>query len=237
MINFIVKGEEMLGGFKLRHWKKTIASVTFASSLLLSGCMNGETPEQEIFETLEKVVDLEESFEAQQEPLLELEQKEKQIYDEIITLGMKEFDQIVKLAEEGSSLVEQRKEAMTAEKESIETARKQFEEVKTSIESLDDEDLKKEGQNLYQLMEKRYEAYMTLSNHYMEAIELDKELYELFQKEDLTLEELQLQINKINELLVKIKESNQAFNEFTEQYNEAKFTFYKNAGLNVEYKN
>ncbi|MBM7621761.1 putative transcriptional regulator [Bacillus tianshenii] len=221
----------------MRHWKRTVASLTLASSLLLTGCINGETPEQEIFETLEKVVDLEESFEAQQAPLLDLEQKEKQIYDEIITLGMKEFDQIVKLAQEGSSLVEKREEAMMAEKESIEAAREQFEEVKTSIESLDDEDLKKEAQSLYQLMEKRYEAYMTLSGHYMEAIQLDKELYALFQKEDLTLEELQLQINKINELLVKIKESNQAFNEFTEQYNEAKFSFYKNAGLNVEYKN
>lgn len=221
----------------MRYWKKTIATVTLAGSLLLSGCIKGETPEQEIFKTLEKVVDVEESFEAQQEPLLDLEQKEKQIYDEIITLGMKEFDQIVKLAEEGFSLVEQREEAMKSEKESIENARKQFEEVKTSIESLDDEDLKREAQSLYQLMEKRYEAYMTLYDHYMEAIGLDKELYKLFQKEDLTLEELQLQINKINELLVKIKESNQAFNDFTEQYNEAKFTFYKNAGLNVEYKN
>lgn len=228
----------MLGGFKLRFlWKKSIVSVAFASSLLLSGCVNGESPEQEIFDTLEKVVDLEESFETQQEPLLELEQKEKEVYNEIINLGMKEFEQIVKLAEEGLTLVEQREAAMQTEKESITAAREQFEEVKNSIEMLEEEELKKEAQSLYQLMEKRYEAYMTLFNHYMEAAELDKELYGLFQTEDLTLEQLQLQINKINETYEKIKDSNQSFNEFTEQYNEAKFTFYKNAGLDVEYKN
>ncbi len=227
----------MLGGFKLRLWKKSFVSVAFASSLLLSGCVNGESPEQEIFETLEKVVGLEESFETQQEPLLELEQKEKEVYNEIINLGMKEFDQIVKLSEEGLSLVEQREAAMHTEKESIETAREQFEEVKNSIELLEDEELKKEAQSLYQLMEKRYESYMTLFNDYMAATELDKELYVLFQTEDLTLEQLQLQINKINETYEKIQESNQLFNDFTEQYNEAKFTFYKNAGLDVEYKN
>ncbi|WP_078381059.1 YkyA family protein [Sutcliffiella halmapala] len=221
----------------MRLWKKSFVSVAFASSLLLSGCVNGESPEQEIFETLEKVVGLEESFETQQEPLLELEQKEKEVYNEIINLGMKEFDQIVKLSEEGLSLVEQREAAMHTEKESIETAREQFEEVKNSIELLEDEELKKEAQSLYQLMEKRYESYMTLFNDYMAATELDKELYVLFQTEDLTLEQLQLQINKINETYEKIQESNQLFNDFTEQYNEAKFTFYKNAGLDVEYKN
>ncbi|WP_223700394.1 YkyA family protein [Sutcliffiella deserti] len=221
----------------MRHWKKSIVSFAFASTLLLTGCINGESPEKEIFETLEDVVSLEESFEAQQEPLLKLEKEEQEIYEEIMSLGMKEFEQIVKLSEEGLALIEQRQEAMEIEKESIESSREKFEEVKTSIELLEDEELKTEAQSLYQLMEKRYEAYMILFNQYKESIELDKELYTLFQKEDLTLEQLQLQISKINEMYDKIKESNQTFNEYTEQYNEAKFTFYKNAGLDVEYNN
>ncbi|QFT88701.1 Putative cell-wall binding lipoprotein [Bacillus sp. THAF10] len=218
-------------------WKKTVCSSAIAFSLLLSGCVNGESPEQEIFQTLEKVVELEASFEEQQDPLLELEKEESAIYEEILSLGMKEFDQIVKLSQEGLTLVEQKEAAMAKEKESIEAASAEFEEVKASIEALEDEKLKKEAQSLYQLMEQRYEAYTTLWNHYMEAVEIEKELYGLFQVEDLTLEELQLQINNLNESYDKVNESNETFNSFTEQYNKAKLDFYKQAGLNVSYDN
>ncbi|WP_226681045.1 YkyA family protein [Sutcliffiella horikoshii] len=221
----------------MRFWKRTVYTGTLAISLLLTGCVNGESPEQEIFQTLEEVVELEASFEEQQGPLLELEKEESAIYEEILTLGMKEFDQIVKLSQEGLALVEQKETAMKSEKESIEAARKQFEEVKTSIESLEDEELKKEAQALYQLMEQRYEAYMTLSNHYMKSMEVEKEMYELFQTEDLTLEQLQVQINDLNEKYEKINEANKAFNEYTDQYNKAKLDFYKKAGLNVSYDN
>ncbi|UAL49005.1 YkyA family protein [Sutcliffiella horikoshii] len=221
----------------MRFWKRTVYTGTLAFSLLLTGCVNGESAEQEIFQTLEEVVELEASFEEQQGPLLELEKEESAIYDEILTLGMKEFDQIVKLSQEGLALVEQKEAAMKSEKESIEAARKQFEEVKTSIESLEDEELKKEAQALYQLMEQRYEAYMTLSNHYMKSMEVEKEMYELFQTEDLTLEQLQVQINDLNEKYEKINEANQSFNEYTDQYNKAKLEFYKKAGLNVSYDN
>lgn len=218
-------------------WKRTVYTGTLAFSILLTGCVNGESPEQEIFQTLEEVVELEASFEEQQGPLLELEKEESAIYDEILTLGMKEFDQIVKLSQEGLALVEQKEAAMKNEKESIEAAREQFEEVKTAIESLEDEELKKEAQSLYQLMEQRYEAYMTLSNHYSKSIEVEKEMYKLFQTEDLTLEQLQVQINDLNEKYEKINAANETFNDYTEQYNEAKLDFYKKAGLNVTYDN
>lgn len=229
------KREEMLGGFKLQFLKKSFS--VLALMILLSGCVNGESPEQEIFETLEKVVELEASFEEQQEPLLELEREESEIYEEILSLGMKEFDQIVKLSQEGLVLVEQKETAIQNEKKSIEEAREQFEEVKASIEKLEDEDLKEEAQSLYQLMEQRYEAYMVLWDHYMAAIGIEKDLYDLFQTEDLTLEQLQLQINNLNERYDKINEANESFNSFTEQYNEAKINFYQKAGLNVSYDN
>ncbi|ART76179.1 hypothetical protein B4U37_09060 [Sutcliffiella horikoshii] len=221
----------------MRFWKRTVYTGTLAFSLVLAGCVNGESAEQEIFQTLEEVVELEASFEEQQGPLLELEKEESAIYEEILTLGMKEFDQIVKLSQEGLALVEQKEAAMKNEKESIEAARSQFEEVKTSIESLEDEELKKEAQALYQLMEQRYEAYMTLSNHYMKSMEDEKEMYELFQTEDLTLEQLQVQINDLNEKYEKINEANKSFNDLTDQYNKAKLDFYKKAGLNVSYDN
>ncbi|MGD6775546.1 YkyA family protein [Sutcliffiella horikoshii] len=221
----------------MRFWKRTVYTGTLAFSLVLAGCVNGESAEQEIFQTLEEVVELEASFEEQQGPLLELEKEESAIYEEILTLGMKEFDQIVKLSQEGLALVQQKEAAMKNEKESIEAARGQFEEVKTSIESLEDEELKKEAQALYQLMEQRYEAYMTLSNHYMKSMEVEKEMYELFQTEDLTLEQLQVQINDLNEKYEKINEANKSFNDLTDQYNKAKLDFYKKAGLNVSYDN
>ncbi|MCA1029894.1 YkyA family protein [Bacillus timonensis] len=203
---------------------------------LLTACNNGPTPQDEIYNTLENVVTKEEQFEAQQDPLVQLEQQEKEIYDQIITLGMKEFDQIVTLSKQAISLVEEREALVKLENESIQASKKEFDNVHASVEKLENDTLKKEANDLVSLMNSRYESYEKLYTLYTEAIALDKQLYQMFQKEDLSIDELEEQINKINESYTNVMTENDTFNKLTENYNKAKMAFYKNAGLEVEYK-
>ncbi len=83
-------------------------------------------------------------------------------------------------------------------------------------------------------MQNRYDSYDALYASYKEAIALDKELYQMFQKKDLKLEELEAKITEINSTYEKVLAENKKFNEYTEQYNQAKMDFYKEAEIEVE---
>ncbi|MFS0861317.1 YkyA family protein [Fredinandcohnia sp. 179-A 10B2 NHS] len=205
-------------------------------SFLLVGCMGGPSPEEQIYETLEKVVSLEKNFEEQQAPLIELEKQERSLYDEILALGMKEFEKIVTLSDEALAIVDQREERLNSENESIKSSKEEFQKVEQHIEEIKDEKVKEEANELVSIMNQRYESYGDLYSNYNEAIKLDRQLYEMFKNEKLTLEELEAQITSINETYEKVVAANDTFNSLTEQYNKAKVGFYESAGLEVVYK-
>ncbi|MEH7082443.1 YkyA family protein [Neobacillus drentensis] len=201
-------------------------------AVIFAGCTKEKTPEEKMYNVLEKVVKAEKVFEEQQNPLVALEKKEKGIYDQIIELGMKEYDQIVKLSDEALLLVDQRKELMDKETNSIKLSEKEFSKAANIKDKLEDPSLRKVANELYETMMKRYEAHNELFTEYNEALKNDKELYEMFKNKNLPLEDLESQVNKLNETYKKIYNANEKFNMLTEQYNDKKLLFYKQAGLN-----
>lgn len=216
--------------------KSTFLNVSLLALTLLiflSGCM-GPSPEENIYSTLEKVVTLEDAYKEQQQPLLELEKKESDLYNEIMNLGMKEFEKVVALSKEALTLINERESKIEAEYDSIISSKEEFAAVNEEIEKIDDEKLKEKAKDLKAKMEDRYTSYENLYNTYKTSISLDKELYIMLQKEDLTLESLEAQITKVNDSYKKVMEENGKFNKLTEEYNELKIDFYKNADLNVE---
>lgn len=200
--------------------------------VILTGCT--KSPAEKIYETLEEVVAEEQGFEEQQEPLAELVNKESKLYDQILALGMKEFDQIVELSKEASSFADQRMERMQQEEKSIQASKKTFQSIHPLIEKLDNEEARKLADKLYETMMNRYEHYEKLYANYVQGIEYDKELYTLLQKEDLSYEEMEAQIEKINAAYGKVDQANGKFNEETKKYNEIKPEFYEAAGLDIE---
>lgn len=189
-----------------------------------------------MYDVLEKVVASEKVFEEQQDPLVDLEKKEKEIYDKIISIGMKEFEEISRLSDDASAIVEQRKEHMLKEQESIHASAKEFKALEPLLAEIEEPKLHEISQNLFNCMMERYEVHEEMFLNYSEAIELDKELYAMFKEENLQLDMLEAQINKINEAYGEIIASNKKFNEKTKQYNELKLSFYNESGLNIKVK-
>ncbi|MCU9612257.1 YkyA family protein [Caldibacillus lycopersici] len=214
--------------------QKVLLVLIIGLLFLLSGCFNRQSTEEKIYEALESVVQLEQEFENQQEPLMEIEKQEKEVYDSILELGLKEHDQIVTLADEAIGLTEKRQELLDKENDSIEQAKKEFENVQKLIEKIEDEKLHTEAQNLYDTMMKRYSLHEQLYEQYALGIQYDQELYNMFKQEDVLLDVLQPQIEKINAAYAKVYELNDQFNEQTERYNDSKVQFYENAGLNIQ---
>lgn len=202
--------------------------------LIISGCANRATPVEKMYEVLENVVESEKVFEAQQDPLVDLERKEKELYEKIISLGLKEYDEISILSDKASEIVDQRKNLMAKEEDSIKASEKEFKTLEPLMEEIDDPELKEISQKLYNIMLERYSFHEELYQNYTAAIDLDKQLYDMFKNKDLQIDDLEEQITKINETYGKIIEANKKFNEKTKQYNELKLSFYNESGLNVK---
>jgi hypothetical protein len=213
-------------------WRFFISVI--AVIFIISGCQAEQTSEEKMYDVLEKVVDKEKVFEEQQDPLVKLEEEEKVLYDQIIKLGMKEYDQIVKLADKALTLTEKRKTLMEKETNSIMDSEKEFKKVAVIKDDLDNQELKKLANDLYDTMTKRYEAHEVLYKEYTEALKNDKELYEMFKNKDLPLQDLEAKVVQLNDNYKKVFEANENFNKLTEQYNDKKLAFYKKAGLNPD---
>lgn len=221
----------MNGGNKVRY--KSII-LFLISTLFLVAC-SGESVEEQMYQHMEESVRLESEFVAQQEPLSELERKEQEIYQEISELSVEEFDQIKELADLAIESIEQRKELIEAELSSIENSKKEFDKIKPLVEGLDDEELKAVAIELLDMMEERYQAYLTLHEAYQTSLDYDTELYELLKKEDLEEPEFTEQIEKVNGQYQVIIDSNGAFNDATETFNSMKREFYNLTDLNITY--
>lgn len=207
----------------------TIISFIF---FLLTGCI-GQSTEEKMFDILEDVVKQEKSFEEQQEPLMELEKKERELYKEINSLGSQDYDQIVKLADEAISMVSNRKKHMDTEQKSIKSSEDKFKSFSAMIPELKDAELKNEAKELDEMMSSRYKIHDQLYEYYLLGIKYDTELYQMLKNKDVSLEQLTDQVTKINNTYDKVLQANEKFNDKTKKYNETKLAFYKKAGLSV----
>jgi hypothetical protein len=203
---------------------------------LLSGCLNQKTTPEKMYEVMEEVVIAESAFEKQQDPLVNAEKKEKQLYDEIISLGMKEYGQIVKLTDQALLLVKERETLMASETESIEKSKEKFEKLQPYIKELEEPALKKAAKELFDVMMERYKLHDELQQSYSDALKLDKDLYQMFRNKDLSMDQLESQINQINEKYQQVYQINEKFNLNTKRYNELKLVFYKEAGFKIDNK-
>ncbi|MGP4040448.1 YkyA family protein [Gracilibacillus sp. D59] len=206
----------------------------FLLTLVLAGC-SGESAANDMYDHLEKTVELEQPFAEQQEPFQALEKEEQELYNQIIELTADQMDEITSLSEQAITTIEDRKELLQTELESMQKAEQEFSQVKEYIDDLDEEP-KKIAEEMIQTMEQRYKVYQQLNDAYLASLDQDKKLYELFMDEKLTEEELRNQIDTVNQSYDDIMEINKQFNELTDTYNQLKEDFYKAADLNVVYE-
>ncbi|PJN87307.1 hypothetical protein CVN76_28545 [Bacillus sp. mrc49] len=198
----------------------------------MSGCFNG-SPEEKIQKILEKTAEKESDFNEHQEPLNELEKKEKEQYEKIIKLGMDEYEQIVELSDEATKNLEQREAIIEKEQTSMQNSKEEFKKIDEQIGKIEDEKVKKEATEMEKVMTERYDTYDSLYEAYRQSLDYDRELYELFKKEDLKMDELQGQIKKINTSYAKVLKANKQFNALTEKSNQKKESFYDCSGIEM----
>ena len=225
------------GGYQVYISKKIkIITLVFGGSLFLTGCLGQKTVEEKMYDVLEKVVSVEARFEAQQAPLLELEKEEKKLYENMVSIGIKEQEKLNKLADEAIVIVDKRKERIMEEQKSMEASEREFEKLDPLVGKLNDLELEDRVDELSEVMNQRYQIHRKLSEYYLEGLGLDTDLYKMLKSEDRPIEKLEKQIILINETYDQVLEANKQFNELTEKYNEKKISLYKEAGLTIQTK-
>jgi hypothetical protein len=200
---------------------------------LLSACNQDDQVVEQMMDKLEKTAEVEADFAAQQDPLVELETKEQALYEQMKELGLGEIDEIIKLANEASTYADERKTLIANEKQAIDASNAEFEEVYELAKQIEDETLKEKANTVVAEWDKRYNSYSDLNEKYNETIELDQEFYQLFQLEDIEMEEIQQIIESINKKYEEILNLKEEFNTHTTAYNDAKIEFYKAANIEV----
>lgn len=210
----------------------TVFSV-FVFVFILSGCISEKSAAEKLYKALEKVAAAEKQFEEQQEPLSVLEKQEKDIYNKIMALGMKQHDEIVKLADEALVMVEKREDHLIKETESIKKSEEEFKKVGEIKEQLEEPKQKQKADELSDIMLKRYQVHNQLAKDYSEALAKDKELYTMLKNINISFEELEKQVTSLNETYQKVLKVNEEFNTLTDQYNAKKLEFYQVSGLEI----
>lgn len=215
--------------------KLKVLIVGLVSIALLTAC-SGESATEKMYVHMEEAVELENDFVAQQEPLNELEVKEQALYQEITALGSDEMEEIVSLSDEALQSIEERKELLVTEKASIDASKEEFDKIEPLLSDIEDETAQTNANDMYDIMEERYQAYITLHDTYTVSLENDQALYELLKQEDVEEEAVSEHIDKVNLQYEKVIEANNVFSEKTNAFNESKKTFYESTDLNVTYE-
>lgn len=205
--------------------------IMVAFALVTIGC---SSPADNIYDILEETVAKESDFEKQQAPMMELEIEEIALFDEIMELGMKEFETIVELANQALANLDQREELLNKEKAALEQSQLEFEKINEQIDDMKDGTLKNSAIELKKLMQDRFDSYDNLYEAYLNGLNEDRKIYSLVQNEDLELESLEKQIEASNKAYESVFEFNDIFNEKTEQFNKAKLEFYEEAGFKIQ---
>jgi hypothetical protein len=209
----------------------SILLIVIVSSTSLSGCLPREKAAEKLYSVLESVAGNEKGFEQVQDPLVQKEKKEKTLYDKIIELNTNQYNDKVKISDEALTMVNDRKKYMETETNSLQQSEKEFKKAELLINKMDDNKLKNEANQLYDLMISRYKAHQALSKEYLTGVSEDQKLYTMFKNKNASIENLEGQIEKLNSIYKNIYSANDQFNQLTQQYNAKKLKFYKDAGL------
>ncbi|WP_139343320.1 YkyA family protein [Virgibacillus siamensis] len=216
--------------------KKLLSFILILFLLTALTACNSASASDKIYNHLEKSVELEKTFEKQQNPIVKLEKKEQKIYSEIIDLKMDEFDKIKKLSQRALKSIEKRSKKIEMEKDSIHASKEEFKKIDDLIGNLEDGKAKKTAEKMFNVMMDRYKAYDVLYDAYEKSLKLETKLYKLLQKEDLEQKALTKNIKRLNKSYEKVLDANKKFNSRTAEYNELKEKFYELAEINVDYE-
>lgn len=220
----------------MRQRKRTQVVLCIGLCLFtLTGCSAAKSPGEKAFQYMEKAAQQESEFNAQQEPLVKEEQKEQQLYHDILALNMKQFNQIQEKSKQALQIIDKRNQYMQKEKESMDQAEKTFKQAEPYVNKVTDMKQAVFGKKAVGDMNNRYAAFNKLYTYYNDSVKADQSLFKLLETKGLTVETLQKKLDEVNASYKKIDQEKEAFNRYTKAFNQDKMAFYRSMNISGEH--
>lgn len=196
----------------------------FILLMLLVACSEKKIHKQ-IEQYLEASYHAEEEFIEYQEQLLQLEQRDLQLYDDIVQLDDAATKELQQLIGEALQVTEQRGAYLEAERKAMKQSQEEFSNLPTLIEEITTEEMNELLTKLYETMQERYNVYEEVYDTYMTSLQLTEILYE-YLAENQSPNLFSTTINDINETYEELFQKNDQFNRLTKEYNRLKKEYY-----------
>lgn len=214
---------------------KRIALSTAVLLFLLSGCF-GPKPEEELYAVFEDAVKQETTLFEEAKALEALEQKNAQLYDSILQGGQEDSNQVKGAVEQAVQGLKERASILAKEQKALEKAHSKMKEANQYIDKIEDKKLSKQAEKVVSLYEERFTAFVHMHDAYKKALASEEKLYGMLQTKTEKLKTITDQVKEVNGLYANMQTHNEAFNQLTQQYNQEKVRFYKQANFRIQEK-
>ncbi len=199
---------------------------------LLSGCL-GQKPEANLYVAFENAAKQEKTMYEDTKKLAELEKQGQELYTQI-TLEGKENNQVVKeKLDQAVTNINDREKVLEKEKTTLENAQNEVKSVDKYIKKLEDKKSQEQAEKVQDMYKNRAESFKKLHDDYKNSLQLEQELYKMLQAKDEKLKSIQEKVKMLNQSYEQILSNKDRFNTYTNEYNQKKLAFYKQANIKI----
>ncbi|PEK10234.1 hypothetical protein CN681_11865 [Bacillus toyonensis] len=212
---------------------RKLAFITVLSVTLLSGCL-GQIPEEKLYVAFESATKQEKTMFEDTKKLAELEKQGQELYTQI-TIEGKENNQVVKeKLDQAIANINDRKKVLEKEKATLENAQNEVKSVDKYIKKLEDKKLQEQAEKVQDMYKNRAESFNKLHDDYKKSLQLEQELYKMLQAKDEKLKSIIEKVKMLNQSYEQILSNKDIFNKYTNEYNQKKLAFYKQANIKIK---
>ncbi|WP_141536813.1 YkyA family protein [Bacillus cereus] len=212
---------------------RKLALITALSVTLLSGCL-GQKPEANLYVAFENAAKQEKTMYEDTKKLAELEKQGQELYTQI-TLEGKENNQVVKeKLDQAVTNINDREKVLEKEKATLENAQNEVKSVDNYIKKLEDKKLQEQAEKVQDMYKNRAKSFKKLHDDYKNSLQLEQELYKMLQEKDEKLKSIHEKVKTVNQSYEQIHSDQDKFNTYTNEYNQNKLAFYKQANINIK---
>lgn len=205
--------------------RKSMFLLIFFSVVIFSGCTFNATTEGKLSNLLRDLQEIETIAHDRQVELKELEQTEQKLFNEMMTLSQADTNKV----SEKLSALQQTLEKRTRKIEEEAEAMAQVNALLSEIESIEESAnlIEVAGiESLKQAMQYRHDMHTNFVDAYEELTNLQKGLYELFQRRETDIKKLDQHVAIINEKSQTVTHAVEKFNEATIELNKTRDELY-----------
>ncbi|MGE1109152.1 YkyA family protein [Bacillus wiedmannii] len=207
--------------------------MTALSVTLLSGCL-GQKTEANLYIAFESATKQEKTMFEDTKKLAALEKNGQELYTQI-TIEGKENNQVVKeKLDQAVTNIHDRKKILEKEKTALDNAQKEVKSVDNYIKKLEDKKLQEQAEEVQDMYRNRADSFKKLYDSYKKSLQLEEELYKMLQAKDEKLKSINEKVKMVNQSYEQILSNKDRFNKYTNEYNQKKLAFYKQANIKIK---